>query len=287
MKNNTDTQSGDQAIPAVNFHVVGLCNMACIHCFAANLEMTHMPLEKSIKIVNLLWQAGFKKINFAGGEPMMYPELDCLIKAAKHNDMITSIVTNGTMLTDAWLKHMSGHLDWVALSIDSADSDIHKQSGRATSGVPLAAQKYTNMCRSIKQYNIRLKVNTVVTRYNCDEDMTGFIREVRPERWKVMQALIVNGQNDSNSEYFEVTPEQFAKYMERNKVGEDIKTVPENKDLMTGSYVMVDPIGRFFDNTKGSYTYSRPILQVGVSNALQDVKTDFKRFILRGGKYDW
>ena len=32
----------------------------------------------------------------------------------------------------------------------------------------------------------------------------------------------------------------------------EIKVVPESNDLMTGSYVMVDPAGRFFDNTSGA-----------------------------------
>ena len=32
---------------------------------------------------------------------------------------------------------------------------------------------------------------------------------------------------------------------------------------MTGSYVMVDPAGRFFDNTSGYHTYGRPILEGG------------------------
>ena len=40
--------------------------------------------------------------------------------------------------------------------------------------------------------------------------------------------------------------------------------MPESNELMRGSYVMVDPAGRFFDNVEGGHTYSRPILEVGV-----------------------
>jgi radical S-adenosyl methionine domain-containing protein 2 len=51
---------------------------------------------------------------------------------------------------------------------------------------------------------------------------------------------------------------------------------------MTGSYVMVDPAGRFFDNTAGTHMYSRPINEVGVDAALREVSIDPDRFRLRG-----
>ena len=261
--------------------------MRCGHCFAANLDRTHLPLDEASNIIRLLSHEGFKKINFAGGEPLLYPKLNCLIIEAKENGMTTSIVTNGAKITDTWLDVMSGYLDWVALSIDSASPGTHKLSGRTTGGDPLTTGRYLEMCRAVKQRGMRLKINTVVTLYNHDEDMTGFIREVVPERWKIMQALTVGGQNDHNAGLFEVTGEQFDAYVKRNRSVGDITVVPESNDLMTGSYVIIDPTGRFFDNTKGCHTYSRPILQVGVSSALQDVKIDPERFVLRGGNYGW
>lgn len=69
-----------------------------------------------------------------------------------------------------------------------------------------------------------------------------------------------------------VTPEQFAAYLERNKdVGRNVEVVPESNELMTGSYAMVDPAGRFFDNTEGRHTYGKPILEVGMAAALKDM----------------
>ena len=75
--------------------------------------------------------------------------------------------------------------------------------------------------------------------------------------------------------------------MEKNRDAKGVRVIPESNDLMTGSYVMIDPTGRFFDNTKGIYTYSHLILQVGVTDALQDVKIDPEKFGTRGGYYEW
>ena len=55
----------------------------------------------------------------------------------------------------------------------------------------------------------------------------------------------------------------------------------------TGSYVMVDPAGRFFDNAAGTHTYSRPILEIGVEKALMDVFVDAGKFLSRSGMYAW
>jgi len=74
-------------------------------------------------------------------------------------------------------------------------------------------------------------------------------------------------------------------YVQNNKVKNLNYAVVEENEDMQGTYMMVDPAGRFFDNTKGYYTYSKPILEVGVESALNEITYDFDRFIERGGLY--
>ena len=276
----------ERPVSAVNFHLLLACNMACTHCFAANLSGKRLPTKDAVKVVRMISKAGFEKINFAGGEPMLHPGLDRLIRAAKEGGMTTSIVTNGTRITKRWLDGISPYLDWLAFSIDSARPDTHDVSGRTTGKGPMPAAEYLRLCGAIKKRGIRLKINTVVTTYNHHERMAGFVSEARPERWKIMQALHVDGQND-HSLGFEVTAEQFRAYIERNGPLEGIVVVPEDNELMTGSYAMVDPEGRFYDNVDGRYRYGRPILQAGVEGALKDVRVCRETFERRGGLYDW
>ena len=101
--------------------------------------------------------------------------------------------------------------------------------------------------------------------------------------------LPVRGQNNGLVDNFVITQEEFARYVARNRYVESlgIMVVPESNDLMTGSYVMVDPAGRLFDNVAGTHVYSRPITQVGVDAALGEVSVDPNKFRLRDGLYDW
>lgn len=204
--------------------------------------------------------------------------------------MVTSIVTNGSRITDQWLNDLNGSLDWIGLSIDTVDSEKLKRLRRAIGGkIPITEEEYLNIIGEIKRHKIRLKINTVVTSVTWEEDFTPFIRAAKPERWKLLQALPVKGQNDEQIDDFIITPAQFEAYVRRNRTVESdgIAVVPESNEAMTESYVMIDPAGRFFDNVQGTYRYSDPILKVGVEEALKQVSIDPERFRQRGGEYDW
>ena len=270
--------------------------MKCRFCFATfqdvgqeDLTDGHLPRKESLAVVEALAKAGFDKINFAGGEPILCPWLPDLIRRAKELEFTTSIVTNGSFVTWEWLDHVDDCLDWAAVSIDTVDPEALNRMGRTTRVGPLSEADYLRVMDILNQRGIRLKINTVVTRINFNEELAGFIAKARPERWKLLQVLPVRGQNDGLVDNLVITSEEFARYVARNRYVESrgIVVVPENNDLMTGSYVMVDPAGRFFDNVAGTHVYSRPINQVGVDTALREVSVDTDKFRLRDGVYEW
>ena len=191
-------------VPSVNFHLWKACNMMCEFCFAtfqdiasAVLPKGHLGPDGSMSVVESLAQAGFRKLNFAGGEPTLCPWLPDLIGWAKYLELTTSVVTNGSLISGEWLDGVSGQLDWVALSVDSVEPETLLRTGRATRKGPMTAGDYLRVARAVRESAVRLKVNTVVSRSNLHEDISGFITQARPERWKLLQVLPVAGQNSS------------------------------------------------------------------------------------------
>lgn len=275
-------------IPSINMHILEACNMRCHHCYATNIGW-RMSLDSAKDVIRLLADYGSEKINFAGGEPLLHTDLREMIMWAKECKMTTSIVTNGSLLNPEWIAEMSGYLDWLTLSIDSSNPETHKKSGRFVGVRPMSSDRYLEIAKLAKMHKMRLKINSVVTRYNCHENMASFIKEADPERWKIMQVLSIRGQNDDNFESCKVTLAQFHKFVDRHRDVErnGIVMVPEDNDSMAGSYVMIDPDGCFLDNTCGTYRRSRPILEVGMKTALGDVSLDAEKFKRRGGLYDW
>ncbi len=283
-------------IPSVNFHLWQPCNMRCKFCYAtfqdvkrSILPKGHLPKEQAIEVVRHLAAHGFQKITFAGGEPTLCPWLPELIRTAKEAGMTTMIVTNGSRLTDDYLSNLRPHLDWVALSIDSLDEQTNRAIGRANTGrTPIAAEGYFALVDRVKAHSFRLKLNTVVNRLNWKEDLSAFIRYAKPQRWKLLQALPIIGQNDAHIDALTVTESQFEAFVQRHAALADItRIVPETNAQVRGSYVMVDPAGRFFDNAEGTHRYSLPILEVGTRIAIQQMGYDEGKFEERGGVWDW
>ena len=87
----------------VSFHVIKPCNMGCKFCYATyntfNVKNQLSYIDACI-IVAKLAEAGVQKITFAGGEPMLYKHLDAVIEFAKSIGVTTSIITNGSMITE-------------------------------------------------------------------------------------------------------------------------------------------------------------------------------------------
>jgi radical S-adenosyl methionine domain-containing protein 2 len=283
-----------RALPkSANFHLVKPCNFRCKFCFATFTDVDvklGLPIEEAERIIVHLAKAGVDKLTFVGGEPTLHPELHRLVRLAKSLKMTTCIVTNGYKLTDPYLDAFEGALDWVGLSIDSLNDETNVHSGRAFNGKrPMTRADYLEKIRLLRERGIRLKINTVVHALNFDENMAEFINESKPERWKIFQMLPVEGQNDRHANVFTVSTQQFSNFIARHRaeVSPEVSIVPEDNDAMRGSYAMIDPLGRFYDDTQGGHTYSQPILQVGIQKAFNQVQFSSLKFQKRGGEYLW
>ncbi len=271
--------------------------MRCKFCYAQwnNIDETilpggHLPKKKSLQIIHELHNIGFKKITFAGGEPTLCPWLFELVELAHKLGINTTIITNASQFNEEKIAKFAPVLDWLGISIDSLKPKTNLKTGRAISGnIPLTKEHYYQIAKAVHFYGIKLKINTVVNETNYQEDMSGFILRIKPKRWKLFQVLPVIGQNDHSIGNLEIETNMFDNFVQRHKHLEEygIPLVPENNTLMRGSYMLIDPSGRFYDDSKGYHTYSRPILDVGAAEALNDINTNPNTFIKRGGLYNW
>lgn len=112
-----------------------------------------------------------------------------------HMESVT-IVTNGSLVKEKWLQQYAKNLDIMAVSCDSFDEKTNMMIGRGKGNHLETFVKLSELCR---KYSVMFKVNTVVCRYNIDEDMNAMIEKVAPFRWKCFQVLVVEGENDSST----------------------------------------------------------------------------------------
>lgn len=276
----------ENPLVSVNYHVIKACDARCTFCFAHFHGVQRgVSADEARAIIDLLADRGTQKLNFAGGEPTLHRHLGALIRHAKSRGMVTSIVTNGSRLP-ALLDEAADVLDWVALSVDSASEGTQHALGRGKGDHVARALGHAALCR---ERGVRLKLNTVVTALNHREDMSHFVRVLRPERWKVFQVLRVEGENHGEVEPLLISEGEFSAFVERHAglAVHGLAPVAEDNDAMIDSYVMIDPAGRFFGNTGGVHSASKPILEVGVEAALAEVGYDPTKLVGRGGIWKW
>ncbi len=250
---------------SINLHLTELCNMECEVCFAKYPEGHRLGEDGWLECIRAIdrdtERIGKRKINFAGGEPTLLPYLGNLVVEAKRLGFTTGIVTNGRCVGDDFLDRCAGALDIVGLSVDSINSATNRSLGRRVEGGAWGGDEYLKLARKIRDRGYILKVNTVVNKLNLYEDFSEFIAEASPERWKVMQCLIIEGQNDSAAR-LAVTNIEYCKFLSRHEAS--YKMVTENSESMQGSYVMIDPRGLPYGNASGIATYGLPVRTAGL-----------------------
>jgi len=277
-----------QIIPSVNLHLTKSCNMKCKYCFAGfrQTKQSH-PYSDTLRLLDELHKFEFEKINFVGGEPLLIHNLSGLLTVSSGYGFKTSIVTNGSLLTESFLSENAKNLNAIGLSVDSLLAKTNLQIGRQTVRRIMDNAEYLGIARLIKKYQVDLKINTVVSALNKNENFSAFINAVNPIRWKVFQVLAIEGENDQNIEDLKVSNADFNTFCShhRNELNNPDILISEHTELIKGSYLMINPDGCFFDNLNGKYRVSDPVLEVGVEKALSQIEFDYNRFILRDGSY--
>jgi radical S-adenosyl methionine domain-containing protein 2 len=280
----------------INIHLTRQCNLGCRFCYAefAECASPRIPPEHLACLLEMISRATplptgrRRKVNFAGGEPLLYPGFPDIVKLSKNLDLTTSIVTNGSLLDERTIARLAGGLDICAVSMDSGVAETNNSIGRCGKGFRPDAQFYRSRAQQILAAGIRFKVNTVVNRLNLSENLGDLVAAMQPFRWKLFQVKKVIGQNDKTFAEMAISVTEFDDFVARNRrlVRPRVAVVPETADDMAGSYAMIAPNGCFFDSVTGRHRHSRPILEVGIVEAFQDVVFDAEKFVVRGGVYE-
>jgi len=111
--------AGGNKIVCFSLFLITICNLKCSYCYARKTKPWGEILKKSDLdiIIKYLQKIKFKfKICLLGGEPTLYPNLECLIdKLDKIQNCITiEIFTNGLKYIDFKSKKIDLNMSWHA-----------------------------------------------------------------------------------------------------------------------------------------------------------------------------
>jgi MoaA/NifB/PqqE/SkfB family radical SAM enzyme len=100
------------------------CNLACTYCNEFDAVSAPVPIAEMLRRVDLLAALGTTIVTISGGEPMLHPDLDEIIRRIRRRGGIATLITNGYLLTIERIRRLNrAGLDYLQISIDNVDPD--------------------------------------------------------------------------------------------------------------------------------------------------------------------
>lgn len=107
-------------------HIIPMrrCNLACGYCNEYDQVSKPVPLDVMQRRLDKLAELGTSIVTVSGGEPMMHPELDRIIRHIRSRGMIAGLISNGYYFTPDRIKRLNeAGLEALQISIDNVEPD--------------------------------------------------------------------------------------------------------------------------------------------------------------------
>ncbi|MBL8228598.1 MAG: radical SAM protein [Bryobacterales bacterium] len=106
------------------------CNLDCGYCNEYDDYSKPVPLDTMRRRVDLLGKLGTTVVTLSGGEPLLHPDLDEIIRRMRANGIIAGLITNGYLLNAQRIQRLNdAGLDHMQISIDNVmPDDVSKKS---------------------------------------------------------------------------------------------------------------------------------------------------------------
>src|SRR6201998_2973685 len=113
-------------------HIIPIrrCNLACEYCNEFDDFSKRVSIETMFRLSAKRAELGTSVITISGGEPLLHPELDDVIRRIRHHGMVAGLITNGYLLVTERIQRLNkAGLEWLQISIDNVvPDDVSKKS---------------------------------------------------------------------------------------------------------------------------------------------------------------
>src|SRR5437588_9456093 len=82
-------------------HIIPIrrCNLSCAYCNEYDDHSKPVPLHTMLHRLELLGNLKTGVVTLSGGEPLLHPELDEIIRGIRSHKALAGLITNGYLLT--------------------------------------------------------------------------------------------------------------------------------------------------------------------------------------------
>ena len=154
--------------PTVTWRVTRSCNLHCRNCSnnsASRSEAPELSTEEGLALINDLAALKVPRLIFAGGEPLLRPDLLDLVASARKQNLKSGLATDGTLLTlgnDAELRGAGLNSVGILLERLGPGVDVHR-------GTPGAYQAVLEAFANCQAAGLEAEIRVPLTRWNYPE----------------------------------------------------------------------------------------------------------------------
>lgn len=116
----------------IQVHIVPIrrCNLACTYCNEFDGFSPPVSTPLMLRRIDLLAALGTTIITISGGEPLLHPDLDDIIRRIHQHGIIATLITNGYLLSPERVHRLNrAGLEHMEISIDNVKPDaVSKKS---------------------------------------------------------------------------------------------------------------------------------------------------------------
>jgi GeoRSP system radical SAM/SPASM protein len=147
----------------VNWTLSYDCNFSCKHCYSRDLQRRNLPLEDVLRVIAELARCRVAFVSFGGGEPLVYPHLFQVARAAADQGLRVAMNTNGWLL-DSQTAERIRHAGFssVGVSLDGATPEVHDTFRNRRGSFARALEALENLHRA----GVQTTVSAVIFRAN-------------------------------------------------------------------------------------------------------------------------
>lgn len=258
------------------------CNQKCEYCHGFR-NIPELSFEENKEVLMKLIRAGVNYITFSGGEALLYPNIVELLKIARQNGVKSKLITNGSLIANnEKVREIVDHLDTITLSLDTTRDEINEQMGRGRNHFT----EIKKVLDILKNKDIRIKINTVVTKLNIDyiEELGEFLdTNYKINEWRIFRFAPLRELAKENEKKFEITDEQFKSTKEIfQKNYKNIGKVNyRDNDDMESKYNLVTANGDIVRTINKKDVVIGNALHQGVNEIVKIMNEDYDRDYLK------
>ncbi len=148
-------------ISHVNFMITNKCNSNCRYCYvnAGPANMTKdLELDKVYAFLDTFKKYGGYSMLLTGGEALLYPDIEKVIKRTQELDIKVALFTNGIALNKDKLIELLEFVDSFAISLDGPE-EVHNHNRGVNNAYQSAIQALELFKENDVNYSIQMTIN--------------------------------------------------------------------------------------------------------------------------------